>query len=300
MAYLKIENLWKRFGNTIAVAGINLGIDQGEFVSLLGPSGCGKTTTLRLVAGLIAPESGEIWLQDQAITKTPVPMRGMGMVFQSWALFPNMTAVQNIGFPLKIRRIPYKRITSRVAEIVDLIGLHGLEGRFPHELSGGMRQRAMIAMALSTGPGLLIADEPTTALDVTIQAQILNLMAELKNELGMSVLFITHDMGLIAEMADRVLVMYAGEIVEECSVFDLFSSPRHPYTTGLLSSLPSASKSNGAKKRLRAIPGGVPDLKMLGEGCRFRDRCHLAEESCTKPQSLRESRRSHLVRCWKS
>jgi len=303
-----------------AVDDVSFSIKKGETLGIVGESGCGKTmTALSLLRLIPSPPgrivSGEIVCQGKDILSLPEKemrkIRGkvISMIFQEpmTSLNPVFTIGYQIREAIQIHLgLKKKEARERAIYMLSKVGIPDPSSRvdaYPHELSGGMRQRAMIAIALSTGPDLLIADEPTTALDVTIQAQILNLMAELKNELGMSVLFITHDMGLIAEMADRVLVMYAGQIVEECSVFDLFSSPGHPYSIGLLNSLPSASKSNGAKKRLRAIPGGVPDLKMLGEGCRFRDRCPLAEESCTKPQSLQKFRRSgptHLVRCWKS
>jgi putative spermidine/putrescine transport system ATP-binding protein len=229
MPYLKMENLWKRYGHTAAVAGISLEIEQGEFVSLLGPSGCGKTTTLRLVAGLIAPESGEIWLQGEPITKIPVPMREIGMVFQSWALFPNMTAEQNIGFPLKIRKLPKKQIASRVTEILDLVGLGGLENRFPHELSGGQQQRVGLGRALARDPRVLLLDEPLSALDAPVRRSLIVEIRRLQRQLGITTLYVTHDQEEALSMSDRVAVMNQGRIVEVGTPEGLYREPESAF-----------------------------------------------------------------------
>ena len=183
-------------------------------------------------------------------------------------------------------------------ELIRLVGLDGFEGHYPHELSGGMRQRIMIAMALACNPSILIADEPTTALDVTIQAQILELLQRLQTELGMSILIITHDLGVIAEIADRVSVMYAGQIVESTDVGNIFANPKHPYTQGLLASIPKVSEE---KSRLSVIEGVVPNPVTFPTGCRFHPRCPIAEGKCSlEEQVLREVQPNHMVRCWKT
>lgn len=298
-----------------AVDNVAFSVMKGEVLGIVGESGCGKTMTalslLRLVPsppGRIV--SGKISCLGKDILALPEKemrhVRGkvISMIFQEplTSLNPVFTIGYQIREPLQIHLgLGKNEARERAVAMLSRVGIPDPSRRvdsYPHELSGGMRQRAMIAMALSTGPDLLIADEPTTALDVTIQAQILNLMEQLQAEIGMSVIFITHDMGLVAEIADRVMVMYAGEAVEECSVSELFASPKHPYTIALLNSLPSASAAG--RKRLSAIPGIVPDLSTLDEGCHFRDRCPLAEEACSLPQGLRSLSAHRAVRCWKA
>ena len=277
MAFLTLKNVSKVFGNTTAVEDFNLEVEKGEFVSFLGPSGCGKTTTLRMIAGFELPTSGIITLDGEDITYKSPNQRNVGMVFQSYALFPNLTIGQNIGFGLQVRKMPKEEMEKRIDEMLSIVHLEAHKNKYPHQLSGAMQQRAMIGMALSGAPALLIADEPTTALDVTIQAQILDLLVEIQASTGMALLLITHDLGVISRMAGRISVMYAGKIVEEGPTGDVLSSPRHPYTRALIRSIP---RIGDRRRRLEAIGGAVPDPLDLPSGCRFHPRCGLAEGPC--------------------
>ncbi len=275
-----------------AVRGVSLQVARGEVVGLVGESGCGKSVTalacLRLLPrGVARIRSGSIRLDGEELLTLPEPqmrrVRGnrIAMIFQEpmTALNPVFTVGDQVMEPLKIhlgmRGAPAR---ARAAELLAQVGIGEPERRlkdYPHHLSGGQRQRVMIAMALACDPDLLIADEPTTALDVTIQAQILALLARLRRERGLAVLLITHDMGVVAQTADRVAVMYAGEIVEHAATEPLFADPRHPYTRGLLASIPRPGLA-----RLTPIPGQVPPLERLPGGCAFHDRCAWAEPAC--------------------
>ncbi len=242
---VELTNVRKTFGTVPAVNDVSLRVQEGEILGLLGPSGCGKTTLLRLIAGLDTPDGGTIAIGDRPVSATnlfvPPEQRSLGMVFQDFALFPHLTVAENIAFGLQ-QRLTKKQIQERVAAVLALVHLQGLEKRYPHELSGGQLQRVMIAMAISCDPALLIADEPTTALDVTVQATILDLLRELRDRRQMSMMFITHDLGIIAEIADSVAVMYRGKIVEYGSVEQIFTHPQHPYTKGLLACRPSLER----------------------------------------------------------
>jgi|TARA_B110000438_G_scaffold93121_1_gene92674 oligopeptide/dipeptide ABC transporter ATP-binding protein len=316
---LQIKNLNTHFftnaGVVRAVDGINLNVQKQEIFALVGESGCGKSITARSILRLI-PKSGKIVsgsisldgvnlleLEEKQMRK----LRGsvISMVFQE--PMSSLNPVYRIGNQIEeILLAHHKEMTKSarkdsVIEILELVGIPSPEQRihnYPFELSGGMRQRAMIAMALVSGnPKLLIADEPTTALDVTIQAQILELMQDLVKNLGMSVILITHDLGVVAETADRVAVMYAGSIVESALVSELFNKPLHPYTRGLIRSLPYGGKT-GRKQPLYSIPGNVPNLLDLKPGCKFYDRCQYANEICLGNEPpLQEVETDHLVRC---
>ena len=274
--------------------GIDLDIRPGEFVSILGASGCCKSTLLRLIVGLDQAYQGQILLDGQ-------PVRGPGLergiVFQDHRLFPWMTLQQNIALALKNHALPTTEKNRLVAEHIERVGLSGYEQAYPHQLSGGMRQRVMIAMALINHPRLLIADEPTTALDVTIQAQILTLLNTLKAETGTAVLMITHDLGVVAEVAQQVAVMYAGQVVEQGSVEAIFADPQHPYTIGLMGSIPSLGARKG---QLSTIPGSVPLPESMPQGCRFATRCPFAQTRChdEKPQ-LHTMSAGHQVACFR-
>lgn len=278
------------------VDGISLTVGRGEIVGLVGESGCGKSTTSNAIMRLFATPSvrqtaGEVRLDGTRIdTLRPGEMskvRGarVAMIFQdpSTYLDPMMTVGRQVGEGLRVHRVPGDHDT-RVVELLGLMGLPDPEGmmrRYPHELSGGQRQRVLIAAALAADPDVIIADEPSTALDVTVQAQILALLRDLRDRLGVAILFITHDLGVVAEMCDRVYVMYAGRIVEAREVHQLYAHPRHPYTAGLLASTLS---SDSDVNELFSIPGTVPDPRAMPSGCRFASRCPLADVRCRAEQ----------------
>ncbi|GAC1515039.1 MAG: ABC transporter ATP-binding protein [Gemmatimonadaceae bacterium] len=294
-----------------AVDGVSFAIDHGETVGLVGESGCGKSVTALSLMRLIRPydlvDSGHIVFEGRDLACLPEAemraIRGnrMAMIFQEpmTALNPVFTVGDQVSEVARIHdRAPRKVAWDRAVELLTRVGIGNASERarqYPHQLSGGMRQRVMIAMALVMRPALLIADEPTTALDVTIQAQILELLAELQRTMGMSLLIITHDLGVVAEVASRVLVMYAGQIVEECSVRDMFASAHHPYSEGLLRAMP---RLGHRRDRLEVIAGSVPSPTAWPTGCRFRDRCRYAWDRCeTEPPSLYHIGANHLSRC---
>ncbi len=283
-----------------ALDGVSFTVPRGQTVGLVGESGSGKSVTSLAIMGLLPRpaarlEQGSIKFQGQELTTLneralrQVRGRHIGMIFQEpmTSLNPVFTVGFQIVEALKAHR-PVGRTEARVRAIrlLDRVGIPAAKERldaYPHQLSGGMRQRVMIAIALAGEPELLIADEPTTALDVTIQAQILDLLADLQRDLGMSVLLITHDLGVVAEHAHQVLVMYAGKIVELAATRQLMDKPLHPYTRGLLQSVPSYPANRG-KPRLATIPGSVPELSKLPPGCRFSDRCPRVEDDCRVAQ----------------
>ncbi len=302
-------------GTVRAVDGVSFHISRGETLAVVGESGSGKSVTslsaMRLIPtppGRIA--DGEILFEGRdLVTRPEAEMRRIrgneiSMIFQEpmTSLNPVYTVGDQIAEAIVLHQGKSNREALRMsAEMLDLVGIPEPEKRiknYPHQMSGGMRQRVMIAMALSCGPKLLIADEPTTALDVTIQAQILDLMRNLQNEIGMSILFITHDLGVVAEMADRVVVMYAGRAVEEGDVKDIFGAPKMPYTLGLLNSIPRVDKAAEHQQRLEAIPGNVPNPLYLPEGCAFHPRCRFVIDECKDEiPLLLDSGEGHMVRC---
>ncbi len=299
-----------------AVDGVDLHIDKGETLGIVGESGCGKTVTALSVMKLIPMPPGRIvegqilYLGRDLVTLPPGQMRKVrgkeiSMVFQEpmTSLNPVFTIGEQIAEAIRLHEgLGRRAAMDKTVEMLKIVHMANPERRvkeYPHQLSGGMRQRVMIAMALSCNPKLLIADEPTTALDVTIQAQILELLNELKSKLGMAVMLITHDMGVIAETAQRVMVMYAGKVVEEAPVKDLFKEPLHPYTQGLLRSIPRIDLAATKKQRLEAIPGVVPNLLEAPPGCRFTPRCQFAKAVCAeKDPVLKEIKPGHKVSCW--
>ena len=292
------------------VNGVSLHLHKGETLGIVGESGCGKSMTSYSLLGLLPMgihwQGGQIELNKQPIDvsskKQWRSVRGkqISMIFQE--PMSSLNPVHKIGSQIveMIRnheKISKKAAYEKAVEILKLVGIPRPEkvvDEYPHQLSGGMRQRVMIAIALACSPEILIADEPTTALDVTIQAQILELMKNIQSNLGMSIVLITHDLGVIAEMCDRVVVMYAGEVVEEATVLDLFDRPKHPYTKGLLNSLPKAHEK---QDRLSTIEGVVPAPHNMPAGCRFYDRCEFASAQCLqKPQLIQVD--AQKVRCW--
>jgi len=297
-----------------AVDGVSFDVNAGETLAIVGESGSGKSVTSLSIMGLLPTDmgritGGSIQLDGREISKlSDAEMREIrgkeiGMIFQEpmTSLNPVHTVGQQIGeMVIRHEALSKSRARARAIEMLDLVGIPEPRRRvdnYPHEMSGGMRQRAMIAMALSCEPRILIADEPTTALDVTIQAQMLELMAELQKKLGMAIIFITHDLGVVAEVADRVVVMYAAQVVETAGVNDIFRNPRMPYTAGLMNSIPRLGASRH-KQRLKAIPGTVPALTSLPEGCRFNPRCAFATDQCRSAMPvLEEAADGHMIRC---
>jgi peptide/nickel transport system ATP-binding protein len=319
MALLEIENLQTHFrtpdGVNRAVDGVSFTVEAGETVAIVGESGCGKSVTASSVLRLIPEPPGKIRgsIRFEGVDLLKLDERAMrdirgnqiSMVFQEpmTSLNPVLTVGRQIGETLRLHQgLGREAAERRVVEMLRLVGIAEPERRareYPHQLSGGMRQRVMIAIALACNPKLLIADEPTTALDVTIQAQILDLMSELKQRVGAAIILITHDLGVVAEIAERVLVMYAGRKVEEARVSELFRSPRHPYTQGLLGALPKLGSSlNEKATRLVEIPGAVPSLKQRIAGCVFASRCALARDVCRHvPPALELKAPGHLAAC---
>ena len=304
-------------GEVRAVDGVSFHIGRGETLAIVGESGSGKSVTslsiMRLITGSGRIAGGSILLNgDNLLAKSEAGMRrirgnDISMIFQE--PMTSLNPVFTVGSQIAETIALHKRIGAAAArrQSIDMLELVGIPeparrfNAFPHQMSGGMRQRVMIAMALSCSPKLLIADEPTTALDVTIQAQILDLMRRLQKELGMSILFITHDLGVVAEVADRVVVMYAGRAVEAATVTDLFENPRMPYTIGLLNSVPRVDREAFRQQRLRAIPGNVPNPIDLPSGCAFHPRCRFAVEACGREvPRLEDTGNGHMVRCLRS
>ncbi|MFC4778222.1 ABC transporter ATP-binding protein [Paenibacillus sp. GCM10023252] len=295
-----------------AVDEVSFKVNRGETVCVVGESGCGKSVTalslMRLISSPGRIDGGEVRFEGEDLLalreKQMRRIRGneIAMIFQEpmSSLNPVFKVGAQIMEPLQEHRgMSRAQARSRVLELLRMVGIARPEGvaeAYPHELSGGMRQRIMIAIALSCEPKLLVADEPTTALDVTIQAQILDLMRDLSRELGTSILFITHDLGVVAEMADHVVVMYAGKVVEEAPVKELFRHPKHPYTQGLMKAKPMLGQS---AERLYTIPGQVRNPLTLGDFCAFHERCVHAMEICrTKQPPLEEQTAGHKAACW--
>ncbi len=320
MALLDIRGLKTHFktedGWLHAVDGVDIAIDAGETVCVVGESGCGKSVTAKTVMKLIDMPPGKIvagqvlWKGRDLVPLGPSEMqkiraKEIAIVFQEpmTSLNPVYSVGEQIAESVRLHeRMNRRDAMDRAVEMLRLVGIPTPDKRvrdYPHQFSGGMRQRVMIAIALACNPQLLIADEPTTALDVTIQAQILDLMAELKERLGMAILLITHAMGVVAEVAQRVVVMYAGQVVEEAPVAGLFARPRHPYTQGLIRSIPRIDTAALHKSRLETIPGTVPRLIAPAAGCRFADRCRHARSECrASTPPLREVTAGHKVACF--
>lgn len=317
---LTVSNLKTYFytedGVVKAVDGVDFFVRSGEILGLVGESGCGKSVTSLSVMRLISEPGkiveGSIRFDDKSLLDIPeremIKMRGdrISMIFQQpqSSLNPVFKVGDQIAEVLEIhQKMPKREAWSKAVDLLRLVGIPDPANKanaYPHEMSGGQAQRVMIAMALALRPSLLIADEPTTALDVTIQAQILDLMIDLRNRMNTAVILITHDLGVIAEMADRVAVMYAGRIVEQAGVRELFANPLHPYTQGLIASIPILGQ---VKEELDVIPGSVPNLIDLPAGCKFASRCRARQQYeldiCTQIEpELPEVSPGHSVRCW--
>ncbi|MBV1798146.1 ABC transporter ATP-binding protein [Siccirubricoccus sp. G192] len=319
MALLEVENLQTHFrtpdGVNRAVDGVSFEVAAGETLAIVGESGCGKSVTamsiLRLIPEPPGKMAGAIRFQGRDLLKLSESemqsIRGneISMIFQEpmTSLNPVLNVGRQIGETLRLHQgLSAREAEAKAVEMLTLVGIPEPQRRvreYPHQLSGGMRQRVMIAIALACNPKLLIADEPTTALDVTIQAQILDLMRDLKHRVGAAIVLITHDLGVVAEVAERVVVMYAGRKVEEAAVGPLFRSPRHPYTQGLLGSVPKLGSSlTGTETRLAEIPGMVPSLKTKIPGCVFASRCPYATDLCVQVAPALELKApGHLAAC---
>ncbi len=299
-------------GTLHAVRGIDFHVDRGELVCLVGESGCGKSLTSLALMGLLPSRArrraAALRFAGAELTALPerrmADLRGnrMAMIFQEpmTSLNPAYTIGNQLTEALsRHRKVTAAQARDRAVHLLERVGITAAASRldqYPHQLSGGLRQRVMIAMALMCGPELIIADEPTTALDVTIQAQILHLLRELQQEFGMAVVLITHDLGVVARVADRVAVMYAGEIVETGPVAALFAAPSHPYTRGLLACIPVPGRTRPGEM-LGSIPGIVPSLTGRLEGCAFRNRCGEARDACASPVPWRQGVAGQAVRC---
>lgn len=319
MSFIEFKNLHTWFytdaGIVKAVNGVDFEIEKGQTVCVVGESGCGKSVTALSLMHLVQSPPGKV-VDGQILMngRDLVPLNkkemedvngnDVAMIFQE--PMTSLNPVIRVGDQIMESILFHKKVSKEVAknkavEMIKLVGIPRAEEimlAYPHELSGGMRQRIMIAMALVCEPKLLIADEPTTALDVTIQAQILELMKKLKSELDMSIMLITHDLGVVAEMADYVVVMYAGKVIEKGNVIDVFKNPMHPYTKGLLKSKPVIGETTEDGK-LYSIPGQVPNPINMPENCRFNQRCNLCEDRCTKGEpKLVEVSKGHFVACY--
>ena len=319
---LAIEGLRTSFrtldGAINAVDGVSWTLAKGEILGIVGESGCGKSMTALSIMGLVPSPPGQVEgsvrLDGRELVGLPEKemrsVRGndISMVFQEpmTSLDPVMRVVKQIAEPLILHQgLSRKAAHARAVELLDHVRIPEPERRaqdYPHQLSGGMRQRVMIAMALACRPAVLVADEPTTALDVTIQAQILSLLLDLRREFGTSIIMITHDLGVIAQTADRVIVMYAGRKVEEAPVARIFARPHHPYTVGLLGSVPRIDRTGTVPhQRLAEIEGAVPVLDQVIVGCRFAPRCPLASDRCRQEDPPLEAKQSdHFAACWHS
>jgi peptide/nickel transport system ATP-binding protein len=314
-AILEVKNLKTKFktdyGTVSVVDGVDFSIKPGETLGVVGESGCGKSVTSLSVMRLLpsnASNEGSITFQGKELISLPEKqmqqVRGndIAMIFQE--PMTSLNPLHTVGRQIEEAVILHMNISKqeakeRAIKMLNAVGMpraQAIYGEYPHQLSGGMRQRVMIAMAMACDPKLIIADEPTTALDVTIQAQILDLMRDLKDKTGTSIMLITHDLGVVAEMCDRVIVMYAGQVVEETDVETLFENPKHPYTKGLIDSIPSFEDE---KEYLNTIPGSVPLPYEMPKGCRFAPRCSWAKEIChQQAPELMEIESQHKCRCW--
>ena len=309
------ENFFTDNGVVPAVDGVDFTLERGHTLGIVGESGSGKSVTSLSIIGLLMGTTGkivegEILLDGEDITKYDEKkrreLRGskISMIFQE--PMTSLNPVMKIGAQIRENILQHEKISKaeadqRVIELLKMTGIPRVErivNEYPFQLSGGQRQRVMIAMALACKPEILIADEPTTALDVTIQAQILTLMEQLKQETGTSILFITHDLGVVAEVCDDVVVMYCGRIVEKGNVYDIFANPSHPYTEGLLDSIP---KIGVHAEELEVIPGNVPNPKYMPKGCKFSDRCKYCFDRClTEEPGFADLGNGHYSRCWRN
>ncbi|MCP4668581.1 MAG: ATP-binding cassette domain-containing protein, partial [Deltaproteobacteria bacterium] len=289
-----------------AVDGVDFEIEQGKTLGLVGESGCGKSTVARVILKLLEPDDGDIVYRGQDISRLSQKemksfRKEMQIIFQDpfGSLNPRMTVGQSIEEALRVHGMERERRKGRVAELFEMVGISANSAsRYPHEFSGGQRQRIGVARSLSVEPSLIICDEPVSALDVSIQAQVINLLQELQDRLGLSYLFISHDLNVVGYLSDRVAVMYLGHIMEYASSEELFENPLHPYTQALLSAIPEAKP--GHINEITSLGGDVPSPMDPPPGCRFQGRCPLVEDRCGKDEvDFYEVDENHVIRCWK-
>mgnify|MGYP000142317189 CR=1 FL=1 len=303
---IRLENINKFYtsGNERihVIRNLNYTFPDTGLVFILGPSGSGKSTLLNLLGGLDKPDSGEIYIEDRAFSSFSSSERNnylnsyLGFVFQEYNILKDLTLVENIKLSLSIQGCKRKVAKQKVKDIIDAVELTGLEKRKVSQLSGGQKQRIAIARALVKDPKMIIADEPTTALDVTVQAQVLGLMKNLQKESNSSIILVTHNLGVVWKMCDTVMVMYAGKTVEYADVKMIYSDARHPYTWGLLKSMPKVTDDPNIP--LASIPGTPPDLKLTGGSCNFHNRCKYCQEICkNKCPEMKEVEPGHFVAC---
>lgn len=273
MPYLELNHLFKAYGQSMAVQDVNLQVQAGEFISLLGPSGCGKTTILRMIAGFERPTAGAIRLEEQDITQIPASRRDMGMVFQSYSLFPHMTASQNIAFGLRVKRLPKPKQRQRVLEMLELVGLGSMGDRYPHQLSGGQQQRVALARALAIAPRMLLLDEPLSALDAKVRLQLRNEIRRIQQQLGITTLFVTHDQEEALSISDRVVVMSEGRIEQKGTPEEIYLTPNTPFTAsfiGAMNQIPGIWEEQ--KVRISAPDTQIPDEFLQTQSANLADR----------------------------
>ena len=300
---IKLENVTKVYKTGVrAVNNMNVDIGDGEFVYVIGPTGAGKSTFIKLLYREEKASSGKVIVAGQDVSKikdrkVPYFRRNIGVVFQNFRLLPKKTVFENVAFTLEVTDTPKVQIRKKVRRTLELVGLEDKANAFPHELSGGQQQRVAIARAIVNNPKVLIADEPTTALDVTIQAQIIDLLDDIRKKTGTAIVLITHDLGVVASLADRIAVMYAGKVVETGAAKDIFYNPSHPYTVALLNSLPKHDTNKSDK--LSSIPGTPPDLLDPPKGCAFASRCEKCMKICQNKQPpIFKLNDGHEASCW--
>jgi len=295
---------FRRSAAVSAVDEVTFDVQAGETLGIVGESGCGKSTTARLILGLVRPDAGEIVFDQHDVrastgAQRKAITRGMQMVFQDplGSVNPRMSIGENIGFPLRVHGLPKARIRERTAELLAQVGLHPHHASyFPHQLSGGQLQRVNTARALALEPKLIVCDEPVSALDKSIQAQVINLLQDLQAALGLSYLFISHDLNVVEYVSDRVLVMYLGQVVEACAADELYREPLHPYTRVLLASIPHVDPD--ARREREPLGGEIPSALNPPSGCRFRTRCPFAMDICAAERpAVRHPDSGHAVAC---
>ena len=288
---IKVDHVCKKYGDNIIIPDLTANIKNGEFFTLLGPSGCGKTTLLRMIAGFNSIEAGTISFGDQVINELPTHQRNIGMVFQSYAIFPHLTVAENVAYGLKAKKCPKEQIPGKVEEALDLVQIKNLKDRKPNELSGGQLQRVCIARAVACKPEIILFDEAISSLDAHTQVQVMDLLRELKDRLGLTYIFITHDLGVVAQTCKRVAVMCGGYVVEEGTVEEIFLNPGHPYTQALIASMP---RVGGTFEQFleRDLSDGSGNL------CPFLNRCKYADKTCEAclPKYY-ESSEEHKILC---